>query len=228
MVYSFSKYIKTSIGKKQVVATTGLVLVLFVIGHLAGNLIMFLGPDAFNTYAGKLAGLRPWLYIVECGLLGVFIIHLWITALLVIENYSARPVGYAVRKSVGKRSLATRLMPYTGTVIFAFVIWHLIDFTFADKEGPLSVLADGRSYGLYGVVYNAFSDPIHSALYIIAMMAVGFHLSHGIQSFIQTFGFNHPDYTPMIQKASNSLAVLITLAFSSIPVYVLVKNALAS
>ncbi len=228
MTYSFSKGIKSSIGKKQIVATTGLALILFVIGHLAGNLIIYLGPEAFNKYAAKLAGLRPWLYIIESGLLAVFVIHMWFTALIVIENRMARPIGYAVSKSVGKRALDTRLMPYTGTIILAFVIWHLIDFTFVDKEGPLSVLVDGRSYGLYGVVYNAFSDPMHSILYIIAMAALGFHLSHAMHSFIQTFGFSHPRYTLMIRKASNIMAALITLAFSSIPVYVLVKNALAS
>jgi succinate dehydrogenase / fumarate reductase cytochrome b subunit len=227
MICLFPRCIKSSIGKKQVVATTGLFLVLFVVGHLAGNLIMYLGPGAFNKYAAKLADLRPWLYIIEVGLLLIFIVHMWLTALLVIENRMARPVEYTVSKSVGKRALDTRIMPYTGTIIVAFVIWHLIDFTFVDKQGPLSVLADGQSYGLYGVVYNAFSDPTHSLLYIIAMAALGFHLSHGIQSFIQTFGFNHPKYTPTVRRASNIVAALIALTFSSIPVYVLVKNALA-
>jgi len=228
MTFSFSKDIKSSIGKKQIVAVTGLFLILFVIGHLAGNLIMYLGPEAFNKYAEKLAGLRPWLYIVEIGLLVIFVIHMWFTALIVIENRMARPIGYAVHKSVGKRALDTRLMPYTGTILLAFVIWHIIDFTFVDKEGPLSVLADGRSYGLYGVVYNAFSDPLHSILYIIAMAALGLHLSHGIHSFIQTFGFSQPKYALMIRRTSNIVAAVITLAFSSIPVYILVKNALAS
>jgi len=215
------RYLKSSIGKKQIVATTGLCLVLFILGHLAGNLFIYFGPEAFNNYAKKLANLRPALYLVEVGLLAIFFIHMWLTAVIVIENYQARPVGYAVKKSVGDRSLATRLMPVTGTIIIAFVIWHLIDFTFSDHHGPLSVLADGRSYGLYGVVYNAFSDPIHSTLYIIAMIALGLHLSHGIQSFIQTFGFNHPKYTPMVQKLSNGVGILVATVFSSIPIYVL-------
>src|SRR3989338_121586 len=195
---TFTYYLKSSIGKKQIVASTGLLLIFFVIGHLAGNLLIYLGPEVFNHYAEKLEHLRPGLNIVEFGLLAVFVIHLWLTAVIVIENYSARPVGYSVNKPAGDRSLAARLMPYTGTIILAFVIWHLLDFTFIDKEGPRSVLADGKSYAIYGVVYNSFFDLAHSLLYIIAMVALGFHLSHGIQSFAQTFGFNHPKYTPMI------------------------------
>ncbi len=224
MICPFPKLIKSSIGKKQMVATTGLLLVLFVIGHLAGNLVMYLGPGSFNKYAAKLMDLRPWLYIIEGGLLAVFIVHMWLTILLAVENRLARPVGYEISRAVGKRALDTKLLPWTGTIVVLFVIWHLVDFTFQDKEGPLSVHSDGQSYGLYGIVYNAFCDPLHSVLYIIAMAALGLHLSHGIQSFIQTFGLNHPKYTPAIRKASNIVAGLIALTFSSLPVYVLVKE----
>lgn len=221
---SFSAYVQSSIGKKQIVASTGLLLILFVIGHLAGNLLIYLGPEVFNAYAEKLRHLRPGLYLVESALLAVFVVHLWLTALLVLENRAARPVGYTVHKAVGERSWATRLMPYTGTVILAFVVWHLLDFTFIDHHGPRSILADGKSYELYGVVYNSFSEPFHGLLYIVAMMAVGFHLSHGIQSFIQTFGFNHPRYTVLVRRLSNGLGLFIALAFSSIPVYILLQT----
>ena len=216
-------YIKSSIGKKQIVAVTGLLLILFVVGHLAGNLLIYLGPEAFNKYADKLKHLRPGLYLVEVGLLIIFIIHMWLTAVIVIENYQARGTRYSVSQAVGKRSLATRLMPYTGTTVIVFVIWHLLDFTFVDHSGPLSVLADGLSYGLYGVVYNAFSDPLHSMFYVIAMFALGLHLSHGIQSFAQTFGFNHPNYTPVVKTVSGGLGFFIAVAFSSIPVYILLQ-----
>lgn len=217
------QYWTSSIGKKQVVASTGLLLILFVIGHLAGNLLIYLGPEAFNGYAEKLRHLRPGLYVVEVGLLAVFVVHMWFTALVVMENYAARPVRYSVNAAVGERSWGARLMPYTGTVILAFVIWHLLDFTFIDHDGPRSVLSDGKSYHLYGVVYNAFSDPLHSAFYVIAMAAVGFHLSHGIQSFAQTFGFSHPTLTPIIKRMSAALGVIIAVAYSSIPVYVLLQ-----
>lgn len=214
----------SSIGKKQVVAVTGLVLIGFVIVHLAGNLFLYLGPEAFNGYAKKLAGLRPGLYLLEAGLLVLFLTHLWLTALLVVENLRARPLRCRLVRSSGENSVGARLMPLTGTVIVIFILWHLRDFTFTDQHGPRSVLSDGQSHGLYGIVYNSFKDPVHSLLYVIAMTALGFHLSHGIQSFVQTLGFNHPRYTPAIQKISNALGFLIALTYSSIPVYVLMHR----
>ncbi len=209
---------KSSIEKKQIVATTGLILIGFVAGHLAGNLFIYLGPEAFNGYAKKLAGLRPGLYLVEAVLSVLLIIHLWLTSLLAAENFKARPVRYRVAKDAGDRSLAARLMPLTGTVIILFVIWHLKDFTFSDHHGARSILSDGQSYGLYGVVYNSFLDPLHCLLYVLAMVAVGFHLTHGIQSFVQTFGFYHPKYTPVVRTISKALGLLVAVAYSSIPV----------
>ncbi len=224
MISNFSQYISSSIGRKQIVAVTGLLLILFVIGHLAGNLIMFMGAEAYNHYAQKLAGLRPGLYFVEFGLLAIFIVHMWVTALLVLENIKARSVHYAVEKPVSHKSLsarATKIMPYTGTLVLLFVVWHLIDFTFVDHEGPRSVMADGISYGLYGVVYNAFLNPIHSLFYIAAMFALGLHLSHGIQSFCQTFGF--PD-SKSLNRMSVLLGFFIALLYSSIPFSIMLKN----
>lgn len=213
------RYIKSSIGKKQVVAVTGLILIIFVLGHLAGNLLVLLGPEAYNNYAKKLASLRPGLYVVEFGLALIFFIHLLTTYLLVLENIQARPVPYHVTKESGERSWATRLMPYTGTIIIVFVIYHLLDFTFVDHEGPRSILADGKSYGLYGVVYNAFRDPAHSLFYIAAMFSLGLHLAHGVQSFLQTFGWATSE---ALKNISNLLGFLIALLYSSIPVYVLI------
>lgn len=210
----------SSICKKQIVAATGLILNLFVVGHLAGNLFILGGPDAFNGYAKKLAHLRPGLYVIEFGLAWIFLVHLYTTALLVLENIKARGTPYAVAQDVGSRSIATKLMPYTGSVIFAFVLWHLMDFTFIDHDGPRSVL-NGQSYGLFGVVINSFKDPVHSLLYILAMLAVGMHLSHGIQSFFQTYGFNHPTYTPMIKKFSETVAFVVAAGYIWIPIAVM-------
>ena len=217
-----NKHLKSSVGKKQVVAATGLMLILFIVGHLAGNMTFYFGPDTFNAYAEKLMHLRPGLYIVEGGLLVIFLIHMWFTALVVHENMRSRPIDYEVKKSSKKRSLATKLMPYTGTMILAFVIWHLIDFTFSDKHGQASVLGAGDvSFELYGVVYNAFKNPIHSALYVVAMWAVAMHLSHGIQSFTQSFGIKNQENSALIDNISNYLALVVGLLFSSIPLYVL-------
>ncbi len=217
-----TSYFQSSIGRKQIVATTGLFLIIFLFGHLAGNLLIYLGPDAYNAYSKKLMSLRPGLYLIEFGLLVVFLIHIWVTATLVLENIRARGQAYSVSKPVGKRSLATRIMPLTGTIIFAFVAKHLLDFTFAKHEG-MNAMIHGVDKGLYGVVYNAFKDPYNSIFYVVAVCCLGFHLAHGIQSFIQTYGYNHPVMTPRIKKWSVLLALVITLLYCSIPVYVYFK-----
>ncbi|VAX36405.1 Succinate dehydrogenase cytochrome b subunit [hydrothermal vent metagenome] len=216
------QYFKSSIGKKQVVAITGLALILFLVGHLAGNLFIYIGPEAFNKYAKKLADLRPGLLVVEAGLAVIFCIHMWFTALLVMDNRNARPVKYLAKNYSEKSSLATRLMPFTGTLILAFVIWHLLDFTFSDHHGPLSMI-HGKDFGLYGVLFNSFGNPIHSLLYIIAMIAIGLHLSHAIQSIMQTFGCDKFG-AGRIQKVSNILGIFIGGAFASIPIFIFYLN----
>jgi succinate dehydrogenase / fumarate reductase cytochrome b subunit len=180
-----------SIAKKQVVAITGLLLIGFLIAHLAGNFLIFAGPTAFNAYADKLAHLRPGLYALEVLLAIIFVVHLSLTAQVVIENRKARREKYTKYSPKGQRSLASRLMPFTGSIILIFIIWHLLDFTFTDHHGDRSILADGQSYGL---------------------------LMHGIQSAFQTYGFNHPKYTPQIRQWSFAIGFLIAVLYSAIPV----------
>ncbi len=215
-----AKILESSIGKKQIVAVTGLLLIGFLIGHLAGNLLIFLGPTWYNGYAERLGRLRPSLYLVEIALLFIFVIHIYVTALVVIENIKARGGRYSVYKAVGKRSLATRIMPYTGTYILIFVVWHLLDFTFVDHNGPLSIMPNGEHLGLYAIVYNSFMDPIHTIGYILAMGAIGFHLTHGIQSFFQTFGFNNRPQIALMKSLSGLIGITIAVLFSSIPIYI--------
>jgi succinate dehydrogenase / fumarate reductase cytochrome b subunit len=220
-----SAYFKSSIGKKQVVAATGLLLIGFLISHLAGNLLIYAGPGAFNGYAKKLAGLRPGLLLVELGLAVIFFIHIVVTASLAKQNRRARGKdAYAVTDPKGGRSAVTRLMPVTGLIILAFVIFHLLDFTFTDHYGERGILPDGQNYGLYGVVFNSFRDLWHSLFYISAMFALGSHLAHGAESLVQTFGWNHPRYTPLVIKSSRVFALVIALAYSSIPFYVYTLN----
>jgi succinate dehydrogenase / fumarate reductase, cytochrome b subunit len=219
--------LKSSIGKKQVVAVTGVMLIMYLVLHLAGNLLIYLGPSTFNHYAKTLAGLRPWLYVIEVALFLVFITHIYVTVLLVLENIRAaggRLTRYHAAGSKGERSWATRMRTYTGLFILVFVVWHVFDFTLIDHDGARSIIG-GKSYGLYGVVYNSFLNPVHSILYIIAMLCIGFHLAHGVQSCVQTFGYNHPKYSPLIKKTGNWFGFLIAVGFSSIPLYVLINGA---
>ncbi len=210
---------QSSIGKKQIVAATGLCLILFLIGHLFGNLFIFGGPEAFNHYAEKLANLRPGLFVVEAGLAVIFCVHIYLTLLLVRENLRARPVRYQVDRSSEQRSLSTRLMPVTGGIIFVFLAWHLLDFTFSDHQGTRAWVG-GEDLGLYGVVYNSFKNPWHSLFYIVAMIAVGFHLNHAVESVAQTFGCSEK-VMRMVKTVSRIVSFGVGTAFSAIPLYVL-------
>lgn len=216
MAFQFS-----SINKKQVVAVTGVLLVVYIIAHLGGNLLIYAGPDVFNGYSKMMHSFLPFLRFIEYSLLAVFLIHISFTAMVVMENIKARGGlnRYAVDKAVGKRSLATRIMPWTGLYILLFVVWHIYDFTLVDHEGPRSMIA-GQHYGIYGVVVNAFTDPFHSILYVIAVTFLGFHLAHGVESSLQTMGIKDVRRTAAINAFSRYFAIVIVLGFSSIPLYV--------
>ena len=208
----------SSIGKKQVVAVTGLFLILFLIFHLSGNFLIYRGPEAFNAYAEFLEHLGAIKWAARLGLIALFLVHIVFTAMVVIENRRARPRGYAVVKSVGKRSLATRLMPYTGTLIVVYLLVHISDYTLATHSGP-PAMVNGQDMGLYGVVYNSFQTPVRVAFYVLAMMAIGLHLVHAIQSVVQTFGFHHPVYSVWVKRVGWAVGIAIALGFASIPFY---------
>ncbi len=211
-----------SIAKKQIVAVTGLLLIFFIIAHLAGNLLIFGGPQALNGYTQKLASFGLLKSVAEWGLFFIFGIHVLLTASLVLENIQARGgiSRYSIDNSKGPRWWETRLMPYSGTYLLIYLIWHLIDFSWANQHGIRSII-HGVSYGLYGVAVNSFKDPLHSWLYVVAMFFLGLHLAHGFESFIQTFGFNDRRFAPGLKKFSRWFALSMTLAYSSIPLYVL-------
>ena len=225
MSANLSVVLKSSVFRKQVSALTGLALVGFVVAHLAGNLLIFAGPEAFNDYAHQLQSLGHGkvVWVMRFGLIGAFVIHMGLTIMLAIENSKARATRYEMTKSHGNRKFATRAMKYTGIMIALFIILHLYDFTFGDKTGTASIvegLNDGESLGLFGLVWNSFQQWWRVILYILAVSSVGLHLTHAIQSVFQTLGFNHDRYTPLIQKLSLAVGILLALVFSSIPLYV--------
>jgi succinate dehydrogenase / fumarate reductase cytochrome b subunit len=154
-----AKYLKSSIGRKQVVAVTGLMLIGFVIVHLLGNLTLYAGPEAFNGYVKKLESLGPLLVVARVILASIFLVHISLTAILVVENRKARKQKYAATLEKGKRSISTRLMPVSGTILLLFLITHLLDFSLNNHVGPDSFIG-GESLGLYGLVYNYFQNPV--------------------------------------------------------------------
>ena len=193
----------------------------FVIAHLAGNLFIFMGPEAFNEYAHSLQemGHGKLVWIMRSGLFVAFLIHIIVTLSLAWENSQTRATRYEVTQSHGNRKFATKAMKYTGGVMLIFIIFHLLDFTLAEKTGAGSMV-DGVDFGLYGLVFNDFHNPIRIIGYIIAVSAVGLHLTHAIQSMCQTLGLNHEKYTPVIKKVSLAAGIVVAVMFSAIPLYI--------
>jgi len=213
------KWPVSSVARKQIVACTGLLILGFVLTHLAGNMLIFLGPDTFNAYAAKLASLRPLLSFFEFGLIILALIHIITTLSLVLENRKARGTAYSISKAVAPSLIGAKWMPITGPIILIFVLFHLWDFTFA--EHGVRNLVHNRDLGLYGVVYNAFGDPLHAAIYILALSALAVHLTHAIQSALQTFGLNSNKSFPYLKKISVLVGIVVALAYIIIPVSVL-------
>jgi succinate dehydrogenase / fumarate reductase cytochrome b subunit len=217
----FIKWPSSSVARKQIVACTGLIILSFVLTHLAGNLLIFAGPQTFNAYADKLASIRPILFFFEIGLIILASIHVITTLMLIWENRKARPTAYTVSQAVGPSLLGAKWMPITGPIILIFVLFHLWDFTFA--QHGVRNLIDNQDLGLYAIVYNSFRDPLHSAIYILAMIALAIHLTHAIQSALQTFGLNNHKISPFLKKISVVMGLVVALIYILIPIAVLLN-----
>ena len=226
MTTKLSTYLHSSVFKKQVVAITGLLLVAFVIGHLCGNCIIYLGPAAFNHYAETLHAVPELLWIVRITLVTALIVHVYFTILVTLENRAAGGGNrYAVAATHGATNMAKKFMILSGAMVFFFLILHLSDFTISDKTGPATALK-GQEYAIYGLLWNSFLNPVRVLVYLAAVWCVGMHLTHGIQSLFQTIGFFHERYTPGIRKASVVIGILVATGFSLIPLYVIIRNAM--
>ena len=209
------------IGRKWIVAITGIVLVLFVIGHLLGNMTIFVGPDAMNAYAAFLKSTGEILWVVRIVLLTCVVLHIWFTITLWRENLKARPRQYAVKSNLGTTVYA-RLMRLSGLTVLAFVLYHLAQFTWEafNPEYKGWFDAQGR-HDVYRMVVTAFSCPFVSAFYILAVGLLGMHLSHGIASLFQTLGITTEKLRPVFESGGKIVAWIVFLGFASIPTSVL-------
>lgn len=201
--------LKSSIGKKLMMAVTGLCFCSFLILHLAGNLILYSGRDAFNSYAEKLHSLGSIITMAEFGLLFFAIIHILIGATLFYQNLRARPIRYSINKWAGGRSIGSVTMPYTGLLLLIFVIIHLLNFHFIEKNDTT----------IFQIVTDTFAKPGYIAMYVAAMIVVAIHASHGFWSAFQTIGANHPKYMPVIRGLSIVFSIALGVGFGFIPIY---------
>jgi succinate dehydrogenase / fumarate reductase cytochrome b subunit len=214
---------RSSLGSKFLMALTGLGLTGFVIAHMIGNLQVFSGRDALNSYAAALKHLGGLLWAFRIGLLLIFVLHIIYGLRLWFANRAARPVLYHFKK-YRQASLASRTMLWTGCVILAFVLFHLAHFTFLWVNPSYAELHDDQGrHDVYAMTILGFRNPMISLLYIIAIALLAIHLSHGIQSLFQSLGLSHPHWTPMIKMIGGALAVIIFVGNTSMPLAVLFR-----
>ena len=207
LVKTICTFVTSSIGRKIIVALTGLCLVLFLAGHLAGNLLIFGGPEWINTYAHGLHSMpEAALWGIRAGLAVIFIIHVWLTIQLKLENHAARE-PYVFKNTI-KATLSSRYMIYTGLTVLVFLIYHLYQYT-------LRVGYDPAQFTTF------ISNVWCSAFYILAVLMLFSHLRHGVQSIFQTVGVDSRKIRPFYNFIAIAYGAIICLGFISVPVSVL-------
>ena len=214
---------QTSIGKKVIMAITGLLWVGFVTFHMYGNLKVFSGESYFIEYAEGLRELGTPLFghlhlltVARLGLIATIALHVWAAVTLSLQARNARPQQYGVKKAV-QASLATQYIRWGGIAIFFFLIYHLAHLTW----GVPGIHNQFDRHNPYANVIHAFSAPHNVVIYIIAVTALGFHLYHGVWSMVQTLGLSHRDSAPTIRLVALALGVLIPIGFASVPIAII-------
>lgn len=200
----------SSIGKKALMATSGLLLGLFVLVHMLGNTTAFAGREVFIAYAEALHAYDSLLIVFELVLLAFFIGHVISALTLALANRAARPTPYAVKADAGGRTLASRSMLYSGLVVLVFLVVHVFQFKFGNRES-LSV----------DLIRQILQQPLFALFYLVGALAVALHISHGFWSLWQSLGVEHPKYNPALRGGAVGLAIVTGLMFSLIPVAVL-------
>ena len=211
-------FARSSIGKKWIVGISGGLLILFVLAHLAGNLTIYVGPfgEGINVYAQALHSSPLLLWSARGGLLIVFLVHIITTLSLVLENRRAKPKRYAVKARV-QSTIYVRTMALSGLVVLSFLIFHVLQF--AAGMSPHSHLYDleGR-HDVAAMIILSFHNPLVSGFYLLSLVLLGMHLSHGISSVFQTFGLNGRKSAGLIKNGALVVAWTLMAGFASIPV----------
>ena len=216
----FGSYSRSSIGAKQVMAVTGLLLLLFAIVHMLGHLQMFGGQDMYNAYAHFLQELWEVKWPVRAGLLALLVIHMVVAIGLVARNRAARPVGYARYRPVTS-SVVGRTMAWTGLAVFAFLAFHILHFTLGQVQpGYFHVMDPKDRWDAYSMYIRGFQSPAIYGVYLVGIALLALHLGHGAASWLQSLGLRHPKYP--IDRLGPRLAGLLFVGYMIPPTAVLV------
>ena len=209
----------SSLGRKYLMAITGLFLCSFLLIHFIGNVALYTDPVKFNEYTRFMTS-NPLIRVMEIILVVGFLAHIIDAILLTKANKAAQPVKYAMDKK--NSSWYSRNMGLTGSIILAFLVLHLQSFWYQYKFGEVAMALDSNGEAIkdmYSIVTAAFQQSWYAAIYVVAMILLGTHLNHGFQSAFQSMGLRHKKYTPAIKKAGTAFALFITLGFVSFPIY---------
>jgi len=222
----FKSVFWSTVGKKLVIAVSGLGIFLFVIIHLLGNLTLLTGnPDTFNAYSHKLTSLGPILYFLEFLLAAAFLFHMTLAVWTTLKNWGTRSNNYVVLKSAGKESkktISSTTMIYTGTVIIIFTVLHLITFKYGPgiAQGYFTYINGEKMRDLYRLVLEVFHKQWYVIWYVSAMVFLGFHLRHAFWSGLQSLGANNQKLSPYLYGAGLVFALILAFGFIFIPLWV--------
>ena len=220
MLSWLGRFCSSSIGRKWVMALTGLALIGFLVAHLAGNLTLYADDtgEAFRAYEHALESQGPILLVAEVMLLALFVTHIAMGIRVTLQNREARETPYRIRASMGESTFASSTMVVTGLLIAVFLVIHIIDFRVAKLMG-----AEGTA-DMARAVKDRLASPLGAGIYLVGITALGVHLSHAFQSAFQTLGLSHPKYTPMIEKLGLLIAVVLFVGFASFPIILFVTG----
>jgi len=214
----------STLARKILLALSGLVLVLFVVGHLGGNLLLFVSSETFNAYSNHLISLGPFLVFIELCLAGIFLIHFFTAIFTTWKNWRSRTEGYAVSESRGgpsRMTIASKTMIWSGLVIFAFLIFHIVTFKYGPgiEQGYVTTIDGQQVRDLYRLVVESFRDPYYMLFYVFSMVFLGLHLSHGIWSAFQSLGGYERRVTPILYGLGFAAALVFAVGFLVIPIW---------
>ena len=214
---------RSTIGKKVIMAVTGLALVVFVVGHMLGNLQVFIGAKQMNAYAAFLKSTGELLWLVRLGLLVAVLLHILMAWQLTMIKRKARPVDYE-RRDPQVSTIASRTMRWGGVLLLVFIVFHILHFTtgtaFPVASRPDAMYPEFSHTDVYGNVISAFRTPWVVAFYVVSMLFLMLHLFHGAWSSVRTLGLNKPSPNPLQRRVATVVALAVWLGFTAVPVAV--------
>ena len=229
-MHLITRLFKSSLGRKYLMAISGFCLVLFVTGHMIGNLQIFLGRETINTYAQFLQSNKEILWLIRFSLLALLILHIWSAAVLTVENRAARPLGYSGNPAPTAASYASRTMMMSGIIVAVFIVYHLlhytaliqaVNFTGLDFSLLKEPLRDGTErHDVFAMMIFGFRNPFVAGFYLVGVGLLCLHLSHGVRAMFQSIGLKNWQWDSVIDRAAPVLAWALFLGYASIPISV--------